>query len=291
MRRLRGWIRRRVTGSQLVLLLLALAAGLVTGALLAMRRDPGVAILAGLVVFALVLALLLLERLVASAHDFARESLRHDRIAQALPELYREVEPLLPLPPITRWALDPRTLVLVMRIMRARRPEVVVEFGSGVSTLLLGQVAREIGARLCSFEHDAEWHRRVRAWTAQRGLEDTATTCLAPLRYDTGDGRTWYDRRVVADALPAAGIGLVLVDGPPRSAGHHARAGALPAVFERCAEEVTLVMDDCERPEERGIVDEWCAAYPQLRMEIVSFAHDVAILTSLPAGRPWIRDD
>lgn len=289
--RLRRLVRHIVAANPGIPVLLSLAAAIAAGSWAAMPGESGTAMLVAVLVLALVLALLLVLRLVIGFEDFAQGSLRQDRIAQGLRFLYHEVEPRLPLPPVEGWTLDPRTLVLVIRTMRARRPEAIVEFGAGVSTLVLAQVAQEIGARLYSFEHDIGWYRRVHAWVAQCGLDGTAVVHHAPLQRD-GDGvGTWYDRRVVADALPPSGIGLVLVDGPPSRAGHRIRAGALPAVHEHSAKEVTVVMDDSDRPDEQAIVSEWCAAYPQLRLETVTFEHDVAILTSLPEGRPWVRDD
>lgn len=291
MRGLRRLIRNIVTGGVGFPVLLSVAIALVAASATVIRSDPEVAILVGVAIFALVLGLLLVGRLVLVSEDFAQESLRQDRIAQGLQLLYREFEPRLPLPPVQGWALDPRTLVLMIRTMRARRPEVVVEFGSGLSTLVLGQVAHEIGARLYSFEHDVEWFQRVRAWVSQWELADTVLVQHAPLQYDGSNGRRWYDRHVVAETLPRAGVGLALVDGPPHTAGHLMRAGALPAVFERAAEEITVVMDDCERADEKKIVSDWCAAHPQVRLELVSFEHDIAILTNLPRGRPWLRHD
>lgn len=289
--RLRLLVRNVVTRGPGILVLVSLVAALVAASVVAMRGAPELAILVGVAVFALVLGLLLVDRLVISFEDFAKESQRRDRIAQALPMLYREIEPRLPLPPVEGWALDPRTLVLVIRTMRAHGPEAVVEFGSGISTLVIGQVAHEIGARLYSFEHDAEWFRCVHAWIGQWGLDGTAVVHHAPLQYDVADGRTWYDRSVVSDALPSAGIGLVFVDGPPSRAARYVRAGALPAVLERITEDVTIVMDDCERPEEREILRDWCAACPRLRLEMLSFEHEVAILTGSPEDRPWVRDE
>lgn len=289
--RLRRLLRRIVTRGAGLALALAAVAALVVASLVALPAQQQAPILAGVAVLLLASVVLLAGRLVTVSEDFAKESLQHDRIAQALPALYREVEPRLPLPPVEGWALDPRVLVLVIRTMRARRPGAIVEFGGGISTLLIGQVAHEIGARVYSFEHDAEWSRRVQAWIGQWGLDGVAEIHHAPLRHDARDGRTWYDRDVVAAALPAAGIGLVLVDGPPLRAAHAARAGALPAVIERLAEDATVFVDDYGRPQERGIVSDWCAAYPQLRLETIALEREVAIFTSYPQGLPWVRDD
>lgn len=289
--RLRRLLRRVVTDGRGLALALAVVAALVIIMLLSIPGQRQAVILAGVAIFLLAFVVLLVGRLVIVFEDFAKASLEQDHIAQALPFLYREIEPRMPLPPVEAWALDPRVLVLVIRTLRARRPRSIVEFGSGISTLLLGEVAHEIGARVSSFEHDAEWSRRVQAWIAQWGLDGVAEIHHAPLRHDARDGRTWYDRDVVAAALPTAGIGLVLVDGPPLRTARAARAGALPAVIERLAEDATVFVDDCGRPQERKIVSDWRATYPQFRVETIALEREVVIFTSYPQGLPWVRDD
>lgn len=87
----------------------------------------------------------------------------------------------------------------------------ILECGSGLSTILMGLVARESGHTVWSLEHHASWSERVRQ-TLERNLISSVRLCLGPLR-DYGD-YSWYDPPL--DSMPAR-FAVVVCDGPPAS--------------------------------------------------------------------------
>ena len=170
--------------------------------------------------------------------------------------------------PWTEGALAPAALVeLANEIVFADRTE-VVELGSGVSTIVLARLLRERRGRLTSLEHDADWARVVSSQLEREGLAEIARLIQAPLEPHPRalDGAPWY-ATVALDAVPASGIDLLLVDGPP---GYGEGMGlsrypALPVLAERLAPGALVALDDAERDGESEILTRWERELPEWR--------------------------
>ncbi|KOX24158.1 class I SAM-dependent methyltransferase [Nocardiopsis sp. NRRL B-16309] len=199
---------------------------------------------------------------------------RHDYEQQvAWNELTRHLDTAPFMPPLRGWAASPDVLRVLVRHIDRLRPDLVVEFGSGASSVWMGYALRRAGGgRLVAVEHDARYAELSRALVASHGLDDIVEVRTAPLTgieavtVAVGDEQVstadrWYDAAILDDL---EGIGLVFVDGPPKATGRHARYPALPNLMPRCTEDVVFVLDDADRPDERAIGDRWLAEYPAL---------------------------
>lgn len=148
--------------------------------------------------------------------------------------------------PDTGWRLPDDACALLSRLVADHRPALVVECGSGRSTVALAEAAAEYGSRVVALEHDFAYVES----TIQL-LHDTNTD--AEVRYaQLVDG--WYDRAQWDDL---AGIGLLLVDGPPGHAGRHNRAPAVPLLRDRMLPDCVVVLDDVDRDDEREAWESW----------------------------------
>ncbi len=165
----------------------------------------------------------------------------------------------LSMPSLRGWAVSPSTLLTAVRAVLDTRPDLVVECGSGSSSVWIGHVLRRIGhGRYVALEHDGQYAEVSRAEVARHGLSDIVEVRDAPLVDVSVEGRQqpWYDPAAVADLH---GIGVVFVDGPPRATGPLARVPALSVLGPRCVPGAVIVLDDAARPEERDVVDRWVA--------------------------------
>jgi predicted O-methyltransferase YrrM len=161
--------------------------------------------------------------------------------------------------PWSDWSLRPEALAALTLEVRGGRRE-LVECGAGVSTIVLARALREGGGRLHSLEHDPAWAAMVRSLLAAEGLDGVARVIDAPLRphpLAPGDGE-WYASDALA-ALPASGIDLLLVDGPPAGEPEiqRRRYPALPMLAPRLAPHAIIVLDDASRPGEAWALDRW----------------------------------
>jgi predicted O-methyltransferase YrrM len=204
-----------------------------------------------------------------------RKKLEHgtDRLLRAqsreiegLLQLFGSFTPRAPMPSSGDFALNPTDLLDMVHIVQRRRPRLVVELGSGTSTVWLAYALERLGGRLVSVDHDAGYAERTRTALAAHGLTGVAEVRVAALQPMTIDDSTyrWYDRSALADLHD---IDLLLVDGPPEATGPAARFPALHVLADRLADSATVVLDDANRPHERDALQRWTETVPGLVRE------------------------
>lgn len=159
------------------------------------------------------------------------------------------------LPALGSWKADVGLLKLVSAHIATNRPETMVEFGAGASTLIAARaLQRNGGGRLFSFEQHEDFVEATRAWLADYGLEaDIRAAPLAPSGRWPG---LWYQH----GPLPER-IDLLLIDGPPWTI-HPMTRGAAESLFDRIPVGGTVMLDDAARPGERLVARRWRKHWP-----------------------------
>lgn len=160
------------------------------------------------------------------------------------------------LPCLGSWKADTGLLLLLVDHILSHRPRLVVEFGTGASTLIIARAMQQAGGgELISFDQHADFVDATRQWLADYGLK--ADLRAAPLRPSPhGWPGLWYDH----GPLPA-GIGLMLIDGPPWTV-HPLTRGAAETLFDKIAPGGTVMLDDAARPGERLVARRWRKLHP-----------------------------
>lgn len=185
------------------------------------------------------------------------------RKLEAVTALYATLELTAPLPPLGDWAIDPPFAVALVNLVLDCRPAVVVECGSGASTVVTAAALRrhEVKGHVTSLESDDAFADVTRGYLRRHGLEDFASVHTAPVA-DGPHGR-WYDVSAL-DSL-AGDVDMLVVDGPSTAAhGPFARSPALPALYERLAPGARILVDDTFRPAEQQIVEQWGRDHPEI---------------------------
>ena len=162
-----------------------------------------------------------------------------------------------PVPPPDKWAAMPDLQLHLVQLVLERRPSLVVECGSGTSSVWLGYAAaRAGGCRVVALEHHERFAAATRAMVSAHGLGDVVDVRLAPLEVQDVNGVSapWYAPSAWADL---DGIDMLLVDGPPAGTARQARYPALPLLASRLGATPLVVMDDANRPDEKAIVRRW----------------------------------
>lgn len=199
-----------------------------------------------------------LQRLVRQRADAVYEQLA------TLDGLQRELDVAHALPVSRGWAASPDFLLRVRQRVLACRPALMVECGSGISTLVAALTLRQLGAgHVYSLEHSAEHAAATRAELAKHGVAEWATVLHAPLEPHVIEGKRWDWYRT--DALPDGAIDLLVIDGPPKRTGKLARWPAGPLLFGRLAPDAVVLLDDAARPDEQEAVRRWQQAHPHLQ--------------------------
>lgn len=162
------------------------------------------------------------------------------------------------LPPLGGWAASADVLIILAEWILDRKPVVVVELGSGVSSLVIGRALQLNGkGKLLSYDHETSFL----AVTARR-------MGLAGLPYDGVDAPLSTDNWYALPSVPAD-IDLLFIDGPPMSFGEEVRAGAA-RLFPHLAPGALVVLDDAARPGERRVAKAWAAQFPELQSSFLA---------------------
>lgn len=199
-----------------------------------------------------------------------------NRISEALAALLDRLDLPRDLAYHPTWSAAPDLLALLVDHAFEERPTVIVECGSGISTVILAACCRRHGhGHVHSLESVGLYAARTRAELARTGLGDHATVLHAPLApVPAGDGVIhWY----AIDALPPGAIDLLLVDGPPGFIQRLSRLPALPRLASRLAPGAAIILDDADRPDERAIAARWREAFPDLDYRHVDLTRGAAI--------------
>ena len=164
----------------------------------------------------------------------------------------------------TAWtssAVRPGAVACIVNDIVINGRSVIVEFGSGISTLIIARQLQEGQHTYLSFEHDESWAAKVRLMLREAGLSDRCEVVHAPLKSSSYsiDGSRWYDDNVIRDRLDGLEIDLVLCDGPlaDRSGLTLSRYPAIPVIQSFLGEQYAIYLDDIDRPGEREIARRW----------------------------------
>ena len=206
----------------------------------------------------ILLTCLIILRLVQLIYDrLERKKFDYQQL-EALLGLYHHLSPGVQLPPLRNHAGSPDFLNLLIEILERKRPKVIVEAGSGVSSMVISEWLMKNAPETVHFALDHE--EKYADLTRQRVRNPNTQVIHAPLRnYPLdGTGYQWYD----LDQIPIEDkIDLLIVDGPPAPLHQYARYPALPLLSDKMADGATLILDDCIRESEREIVRRWTKSH------------------------------
>lgn len=191
---------------------------------------------------------------------------------QALMFLQARLDTPLPLPPLGGAALAPDCAALLVGLIQRDRPALILELGSGISTLIAAHCLRMLGnGRIVSVEHDPYYAEITRAHLRQHGLEQYAEVRDASLEPVEIEGRTWQ-WYAIAQLATGAPIDLLIVDGPPRKVQRLARYPAIPVLSDRLSPQSLILVDDADRADEREILRLWkryLPAHEEIRLPTI----------------------
>lgn len=183
---------------------------------------------------------------------------------QSMQQLFQRFTPDAPLPPLAGWAMSPSGLLMLTDEIARRDAKVVVECGSGSSTLWMALAMRaKGGGKVVAFEHLQEYADRTRALLDAHGVSEWAEVRLAPLTaVATRRGEfQWYD---TGEMVWNRNIDVLLVDGPPTKTGHHARYPALEVLGAALNANALVALDDTDRDDEMEVLEMWKTEWPNL---------------------------
>lgn len=191
------------------------------------------------------------------------------------------------LPGMHGWPVSPDFALYLIELLDSNDYDLILEFGSGTSTVLMAKTLARIGRKApdkaatiqVAFEHLEQYHAQTLAHLQSAGLADAVQLTLAPLQpYHAPNGNTYayyscHEKLAeLAKALPDSGLKiLMVVDGPPGSTGKHARYPCLPAVLAHFHnKQIDILLDDYARIDEKEIGKIWLEELQHVGRQIVN---------------------
>jgi|SRR5882757_5472166 len=177
-------------------------------------------------------------------------------------------------------AITPEALRLIQHLLDSLDARLVMELGSGVSTLLIAHAfRRKGGGSVLSFDDDARWAEQTSATLHREKLDTFAEVRVAPLVDIEAGGRhsPWYD---LSSLAPAERFDLIIVDGPPAWRGDKmARLPALYRLRQHLSDNGVLVLDDASRGGETLIALQWQRDFPDLHFRMVQIGRGLLVVS------------
>ena len=165
------------------------------------------------------------------------------------------------------WRIRRNAARAIVHLCDATRPAAVLEFGSGVSTVVFAALAHTAGwpTRIVSIEESPVDAERTRQLLRHYGVADRATVIVAPVEEQTLDGWRGFtyrtDEQAIANALHGVRPDFLFLDGPASwlLRRRDCRYGTLLVAMRYAASGALFVADDAFRRRERGILKRWNA--------------------------------
>jgi predicted O-methyltransferase YrrM len=169
------------------------------------------------------------------------------------------------------WAASTDILAELARLIFTQQPSVVVELGSGLSTLVIAAALKRNGSgRLISIDGDEAYAEKTRQQLALHDLSDWAEVRYSKISAMVfeGEQRLWYDTSVFDDLQS---IDLLFVDGPPAAIRADIRRPSLPWFWNKLSIGATALLDDASRLAETAIQMAWKKSFPSAKFEFLPF--------------------
>lgn len=172
------------------------------------------------------------------------------------------------LSPLRNWASSPDILLKLHNYITNVKPNIIVEFGSGASTLVIADALSQNGKGiLYSIEHSVHYGEQTQTLLDDQSLNQYVDLRVKPLEswqgehLNSADAETeskWYAKSSLEGI---DNIELVWVDGPPGNICLYSRYPALLALAENLSPDAQVWMDATVRQEEKDICEHWAKKY------------------------------
>ncbi|MFZ4124056.1 MAG: O-methyltransferase [Candidatus Planktophila sp.] len=200
-----------------------------------------------------------------------REQIWHSyRQGEALQQLFALLKFDVAIPPTRSWAASPDLLLTIAELVRTHKPRLVVELGSGVSTLI---VAKAGGRKVISIDNSEEFAAKTRDMLKVhkvRGVE-VRVAALKPHK----SGVDWYDTTKLSSLTK---IDMLIIDGPPGSKNPDARKPALTELIKKLSPKAIVIIDDVKRTGERDLAEAFAKALPNHTLNILDHEKGTAVI-------------
>ena len=176
------------------------------------------------------------------------------------------------------WSTKVDLLKLVAAYVQSEKPQLIVECGSGLSTLVLARCCQlNKTGRVVALENGYAFAEETKEACLKYGLKEYSKVVVAPLEELelSGESYEWYG---LARMPETAQIDMLFIDGPPDFFHEQSRYPALPRLYQCLSDNAVIFLDGTARQKEKETVERWLRAYPDFSHEYVANQRGCSIL-------------
>ncbi len=182
------------------------------------------------------------------------------------------------------WGIGYETAAALSAVFGEVNPALVLEFGSGTSTVVFAALAQTTGTcRVVSLDESEDFAERTRARLARHGLQRCAEVLVAPVVWRRLDGWEGFNyappAAQIEDALAGVRADLVFIDGPATwfKRRGDCRFGTLLAARAWAADPAVFVADDVSRRRDLAIFRRWATLPGVTPLGVIRADHGLGI--------------
>ncbi|MBC2846107.1 class I SAM-dependent methyltransferase [Winogradskyella flava] len=168
--------------------------------------------------------------------------------------------------PFTPFSLNPYTIIHILNDILLNNRKQIVEFGSGISTIVIAQFIKtnKLKTKILSIDNNKDWQSIISQEVEKYNCGMNLTLLHAELEENTRDNyiidqnKYWYNNEIVETTINSIeNIDLVIVDGPSTGTSAYARYPSFFSVQNKLASSYCIFLDDIKRNGERKIIEKW----------------------------------
>ncbi|MFD0864110.1 hypothetical protein ACFQ1M_17985 [Sungkyunkwania multivorans] len=163
--------------------------------------------------------------------------------------------------PFTPFSLNPNTILHVINEIQLNKRRSIIEFGSGISTIVLAKFIKEnkIDAQVVAVEENESWANYIKAELKKYDCEKFASVLHVPLAPCKTKGHTgsWHDVPLLKESIKGKTFDLMIVDGPGAYEEKEIRYPAAIEMIDYFERDFVIFLDDIRRKGEQHIYKKW----------------------------------
>jgi predicted O-methyltransferase YrrM len=178
---------------------------------------------------------------------------------ESLMNVRATIDPDLPIPNSRGWAASPDVLNLLVNLFTEKKPQYIIEAGSGISTIVFASLMKKFGinGKIYSLDHDAHYAGITMDFIKRHGLENYVEILVTDFKEYTLEDAVykWYNIEKLSGI--DVKFDMAFVDGPPTTVGNNARYPFYPLLKDKLNSNCVIVLDDAVREDEKEIIQKW----------------------------------
>ena len=198
---------------------------------------------------------------------------------ESLFALYNNLELKAPINHFNGFVASPDFLHEMVRQILLLKPHFILELGSGVSSIIIGNTLKKNGfGKLVSIEHLKSEYQKTNNEIKLHELEEVCECIYSPLTQKKINDKiyNWYS---IDYSYLETKIDMLIVDGPPTGTSkQESRFPALPCLKKYLKDDYLILIDDSNRLDEIKMLNQWKRLYPEIRIEYMNLDRGLALI-------------